>query len=106
MTNSEKTTILENLLAEHKAKEKKNYLAWEVLRTQLGGTGRKKFGLTAKATLMELKMAIEPFLGDHLMLAYKDDILCLAVKMSSEEWAKVVFEENHTVLKEVLVRQK
>ena len=100
MATAKETLFLEGLLA----KEGKNYLPL----VKLKATELKKFGLKSKPipTALELKHALGPFLGDTLMLADKGDVLCLAKRMSQENWTRLLDEEKHVERKKILDIQK
>ena len=97
MTTSEKTLLLENLLAN------KNYLPLKLKATELG-----RFGLKSKPapTAADLQNAIEPHLGGNLMLAYRENVLCLAKKMSTEDWTRLLGEEKNVERKKVFDQQR
>ena len=105
MATSEKTVLLEQILAKHKEKENKRYMPLKLKVAEL-----KKFGF-AKATpppgAKALEEALWPYLGDNLMLAYnKENVLCLAQKMSPEEWARLLIEEKTAFLARILDQPK
>ena len=107
MTTLDKTLLLENVLTQHKEKERKNYIAWNVLRTKLGVAGRKKFALATKAEQHELQSAIEPFLGERLMFALDaKKVLFLTEKMSPEDWASLLRAESDGIRKKILEQHK
>ena len=106
MTDTEKILYLENFLATYQEKEKKNYLAWETLRKNLGVTGRKKIGLTAIATLPELKAAIEPFLGSNLMFFEHFGEWYLSFKMSLDKLRREISLEKTEYLQSLLARHQ
>ena len=95
MTASEQTLLLENLLAN------KNYLPLKLKAPEL-----KVFGLKSKPvpTVTELQKAIEPHLGGNLMLAYRENVLCLAKKMSAEELAWAFYPERFAALKGIFAQ--
>ena len=104
MATSEKTVLLETILAQHKEKTKKNYMPLKLKAADL-----KKFGF-AKATpapsAKALDEAIRPYLGENLMLKEKDGVLCLAQKMTPEEWARLIVEEKTAFLHHRLSQHK
>jgi len=104
MATSEKTVLLETILAQHKEKTKKNYMPLKLKAADL-----KKFGF-AKATpapsAKALDEAIRPYLGENLMLKEKDGVLCLAQKMTPEEWARLIVEEKTAFLHHLLSQHK
>ena len=106
MATSEKTVLLEQILAKHRDKTKKRYLEWDQLLTKLNKPGRDKFRLTKTSTGLELENALGDYLGDNLVFADKGKTLCLAEKMSDEEWARLLAEEKIDFLQKILLRHK
>jgi len=106
MLLSNKTFFLEGILAEYKKKEKKYYLTWETLRTKLAKKGRDLFGITAKSTWMELKTAIEPFLGQEMMFSEHFGQWYFSTKMPFGELQAEITEKKTADLLSLLAIHK
>jgi hypothetical protein len=90
---------LEGLFAKRKDKERR------YMPLKLTAANQKKLGLT-KPTDSELETALLPYLGNNLMLAYREDTLCLAENMAKAEWARLIIEEKTGYLKNLLAKHK
>jgi len=104
MAKTVKTLDLKEILTKHK----KRYIEWDQLLKKITKAWKTKLGLTDKSSALDVQNALLEYMGDHLMFADQGEekILCLAEKMTQEEWASLIFEEKNSVLTTILAQHQ
>jgi|GEM_PF-2368701 len=104
MVKAAKTLDLKEILT----KTKKRYIEWDQLLKKITKPQKTKLGLTDASSESDVISALRPYCGENLMFTNKGEekILCLAEKMSQEEWARLIFEEKNSVLTTSLDQHK
>ena len=84
------------------------YIEWDRLLKKITKIWKAKLGLTDTSSALDVQNALFESIGDHLMFAHKGEekILCLAVKMSQEEWSRLIFEEINSILTTILTQHR